>query len=71
MLKFFGFINSLIVIGLVFLQVPRESLGLSSFATKTDLLGSASSAQRFVTILTAFGILVYFGIAIQLNLSTN
>jgi preprotein translocase subunit SecG len=71
MLKLFGFINSLILIGIIFLRIPQESLGLSSFATKSDLLGSPSSAQRFLNIITGFGILVYFGIAIKLNLPTN
>jgi hypothetical protein len=46
-------------------------VGLASFATKSDLLGSPSSAQRSLNILTAFGILIYFGIAIQMNLITK
>ena len=40
---------------------------LSSLATKTDLLGSPSSAERSLNILTAIGILIYLGIALQLN----
>lgn len=71
MLKIFGFLDSLILIGIIFLRVPQESMGLASFATKSDLLGSPSSAQRSLNILTGFGILLYFGIAIQLNLSKN
>jgi preprotein translocase subunit SecG len=71
MLKIFGFLDSLILIGIIFLRVPQESMGLASFATKSDLLGSPSSAQRSLNILTGFGILLYFGIAIQLNLSEN
>jgi hypothetical protein len=47
--------------------MPQESIGLSSFATKSDLLGSPSSAERSLNILTTFGILIYFGIAIKLN----
>jgi preprotein translocase subunit SecG len=47
--------------------MPQESMGLSSFATKSDLLGSPSSAQKSLNILTAFAILIYFGIAIKLN----
>lgn len=68
MLKLFGFIDSLILIGIIFLRIPQESTGLASFATKSDLLGSPSSAQRSLNILTGFGIFIYFGIAIQLNL---
>lgn len=68
MLKPIGFIVSIFLIGIIFLRIPQENIGLASFATKTDLLGSPSSAQRSLNILTAFGILIYFGIAIQLNI---
>jgi preprotein translocase subunit SecG len=47
--------------------MPQESVGLSSFATKSDLLGSPSSAQRSLNIITAIAIFVYFAIAIKLN----
>ena len=67
MLKPIGFIISILLMVIIFLRVPQENVGLSSFATKSDLLGSPSSAQRFLNILTAFGILIYIGIAIQLN----
>ena len=68
MLKIFGFIISFFLIAIIFLRISQENAGLSSFATKSDLLGSPSSAQRFLNILTAVGILIYVGIAIQLNL---
>jgi preprotein translocase subunit SecG len=71
MVKLFGFITSIFLIGIIFLQIPQENVGLASFATKSDLLGSPSSAQRSLNILTAFGILIYFGIAVQINLITN
>lgn len=71
MLKPFGFIVSIFLIVIIFLRVPQENAGLASFATKSDILGSPSSAQRFLNIFTAFGILIYFGIAIQLNLTDN
>jgi preprotein translocase subunit SecG len=71
MIKLFGFIVNIFLIGIIFLRTPQESVGLSSFATKSNLLGSPSSAQRFLNLLTAFGILIYVGIAIQLNLSNN
>lgn len=67
MLKQIWFIISIFLILIIFLRVPQESVGLSSFATKSDLLGSPSSAQRSLNILTAFAILVYFAIAIKLN----
>ena len=70
MLRSIGFIISICLIILIFLRIPQESVGLSSFSSKSDFLGSSpSSAERSLNILTAFGILVYFGIAIKLNLS--
>ena len=71
MLKLIGNFISLFLIVIIFLRMPQENVGLASFATKSNLLGSPSSAQRFLNILTAFGILIYFGIAIQLNLLNN
>ena len=71
MLKLLGFIISIFLIVIIFLRIPQENAGLASFATKSDLLGSPSSAQRFLNILTGFGILIYFGLAIQLNLAIN
>lgn len=71
MLKLLGFLISLFLIVIIFLRIPQENIGLASFATKSDLLGSPSSAQRSLNILTAVGILIYFGIAIQMNLINN
>jgi preprotein translocase subunit SecG len=71
MLKLFGFLVSIFLIVIIFLRIPQENMGLASFATKSDLLGSPSSAQRSLNILTAFAILIYFGIAIQMNLTNN
>jgi preprotein translocase subunit SecG len=71
MLKLFGFLVSIFLIVIIFLRIPQENMGVASFATKSDLLGSPSSAQRSLNILTAFAILIYFGIAIQMNLTNN
>ena len=68
MLKLTGAFISLFLIIIIFLRIPQENVGLASFASKSNLLGSPSSAQRFLNILTAISILIYFGIAIQLNL---
>nr|UQS76244.1 preprotein-translocase subunit g [Haslea ostrearia]WAJ48285.1 hypothetical protein DMDDKFKA_00078 [Haslea ostrearia] len=67
MLKAIGFIISILLIIIIFLRMPQENVGLSSFATKSDLLGSPSSAERSLNIITAFGILVYLLVALQLN----
>lgn len=69
MVKIVGFVTSFFLILLISLRVPQENTGLASFATKSNLLGSPSSAQKFLNILTALGIIIYFGIAIKLNLS--
>lgn len=71
MLKLLGTFISLFLILIIFLRIPQENVGLASFATKSNLLGSPSSAQRFLNILTVVGIFVYLGIAIQLNLLNN
>ena len=71
MFRLIGYFISLFLILIIFLRIPQENVGLASFASKTDLLGSPSSAQRFLNILTAFGILIYLGIAVQLNLANS
>ena len=70
MLKFIGFVVSILLIVIIFLRTPQENVGLSSFATKSDILGSPSSAERFLNILTAVGIFIYFSLALKLNLTT-
>jgi len=69
MIKLFAFLISIFLIVIIFLRIPEENVGLASFATKSDLLGSPSSAQRFLNILTAFGILIYLLLAIQMNIA--
>lgn len=71
MVKQIWFVVSVFLIVIVFLRMPQESIGLSSFANKSDLLGSPSSAQRSLNILTGFGILIYFIIALYFNLKIN
>jgi preprotein translocase subunit SecG len=71
MLKSVGFIVSIFLIVIIFLRIPQENIGLASFATKSDILGSPSSAQRLLNILTGFGIFIYFGSAIGLNLTNT
>jgi len=71
MLKILAFIVNIFLIAIIFLKIPKENMGLASFATKSNLLGSPASAQRFLNIGTAVGILIYFVIALQLNLLNN
>jgi len=71
MLKLLGICISLFLIVIIFLRIPQENVGLASFATKSNLLGSPRSAQRFLNILTFIGIFIYLCIAFQLNLLNN
>ena len=71
MLKLIGVLTSVFLILIISLRIPQENVGLASFANKSNLLGSPASAQRFLNILTAICIVIYFGIAIQLNLLNN
>ena len=68
MLKPIGFIVSILLIVVIFLRMPQENVGLSSFATKSDIFSSPSSAERFLNILTISGIVIYFSVALVLNL---
>nr|YP_010208090.1 Preprotein translocase SecG subunit [Pseudo-nitzschia americana]UBA15103.1 Preprotein translocase SecG subunit [Pseudo-nitzschia americana] len=68
MLTILGMGTSLFLIVIILIRIPRESIGLSSFANNSDLLGSPGSAQRFLDIVTVTGILVYFSVAFQLNI---
>ena len=69
MIKLFLFLISIFLITIIFLRMPKESSGLGSFATKSDLLGSPTSAERSLNLFTAFGILIYIILAIQINFS--
>jgi len=71
MLTILGTVISLFLILIILVRIPRESIGLGSFANSSDLLGSPGSAQRFLDILTVSGILLYFSIAFQLNIQNN
>lgn len=68
MLKVIVAFLSLFLIGIIFLRIPQDYVGLGSFSNTSNLLGSPRSAQRFLNILTAICILLYFGIAFYLNL---
>ena len=68
MLKLIGIIVSILLIVVIFLRTPQENVGLSSFATKSDIFSSPSSAERFLNILTISGIVIYFSVALVLNL---
>ena len=68
MLKILWLLLSGFLIFIIFLRAPQNG-GLASFANKSDLLGSPSSAERFLNNLTALSILVYLVVAIALNIA--
>ena len=67
MLKLIWLIISIILITLIFLRTPQNQ-GLASFSTKSNLLGSPSSAEQVLNSLTITLMLVYFLLALVLNL---
>ena len=67
MLKYLWFLLSIFLIFLVFLRMPQENIGWSSFANKSDILGSPTSAQKSLNIVTTILTLLYFIIAFLLN----
>jgi len=71
MLKLITYSVSFFLISIIFLRLPQESTGLQSAATKTNLLGSPSLARQILNFLTAFAVLIYFGIAVKLNISSS
>lgn len=67
MLKLFGSIINIFLIVVISLRIPKENIGLTSFATKNEILGSPNSMQRSLNILTTISVALYIFIAIQLN----
>lgn len=66
-LKIFKSVLSILIIGLIFLKVPKESLGLGGFQKSNNFLNS----QFFFNFLTGISVLIYFGIALKLNLDLD
>jgi protein translocase SecG subunit len=66
MLNLLWIILSLFLIIIIFLRAPQSS-GLASFATKSNLLGSPSSAERTLNNITLIAIAAYLLVAIELN----
>lgn len=68
MLKIIWLILSIILILLILFRIPNNT-GITSFASKSNLLGSPNSAERFLNNLTWFFIISYFLLAIKFNIS--
>ena len=70
MVRLAEFFISLFLIIIILLQIPEESMGLSSLANNSQFQ-SSRSFRRFLEILTVVSILVYFRLALQLNILNN
>ena len=69
MFKTLLFVMSLFLILIIFLRMPQENIGLSSFANKSDIFGSPSSTQRTLNYITGLSVVGYLLIAFYLNLN--
>jgi len=66
MLNILWIVLSIFLIVIIFLRAPQNG-GLASFATKSNLLGSPSSAERVLNNLTIVSIALYLFIAVEMN----
>jgi preprotein translocase subunit SecG len=71
MLRIVGIFINLFLITLILGRIPPQDVGLSSFANKSNLLGSPGSAQRFLDVFTVTLIILYFLIAFNLNIQNH
>ena len=69
MLKIFWGLMSLFLILIIFLRMPQENIGLSSFANKSDIFGSPSSTHRTLNYITGISVLTYLLMAFYFNLN--
>ena len=69
MVKTIWFVMSLFLILIIFLRMPQENIGLSSFANKSDIFGSPSSTQKTLNYITGISVVAYLLIAFYLNLN--
>lgn len=62
---------SFFLILIILSRVSEKDAGLSSFATKSTILGSPGKAQKFLNILTSIAVLFYLILAIVNNISNS
>ena len=68
MLKLLWIILNIALISIIFIRTPNNG-GLASLTTKTNLLGSPNSAEKFLNRLTWGLIISYFFLAVKFNLA--
>ena len=67
MLNQLSILINLFIIFIIFWRLPQRTIGLASFANKSDLLGSPNSAQKLLNVVTGLAILIYLIFAIIFN----
>jgi len=68
MLKLVWFLLNIVLISIIFIRTPNNG-GLASLGTKTDILGSPNSAEKFLNQLTWGLIVSYLLLAIKFNVT--
>ena len=68
MLKLFWVILNIFLISIIFIRTPNNG-GLASLSTKTNILGSPNSSEKFLNRLTWGLIGTYFLLAIGFNVT--
>ena len=67
-MKIIWLIINLLLVILILVRIPNNA-GLTNFTTKSNFLGSANSAEKFLDNLTWILIICYFLFAITFNYS--
>ena len=68
MLKLVWFVLNIFLISIIFIRTPNNG-GLASLGTKTDILGSPNSAEKFLNRLTWALIVAYLLLAVKFNVT--
>lgn len=68
MVKLVWLLLNIFLISIIFIRTPNNG-GLASLGTKTDLLGSPNSAEKFLNQLTWGLIVAYFLLALKFNVA--
>ena len=68
MLKLVWFVLNIFLISIIFIRTPNNG-GLASLGTKTDILGSPNSAEKFLNRLTWGLIVAYLLLAVKFNVA--
>ena len=68
MFKLVWFLLNIVLISIIFIRTPNNG-GLASLGTKTEILGSPNSAEKFLNQLTWGLIVAYLLLAVKFNVA--